>query len=106
MITDSPVIVDGLIRTIPTLNVSIKLDRRFKREKSALIARANSIIVDYFNVDNLEFGQAFAPSDLIREILDEPQIRFATVDNINENIEVEFNEIIQLNNFSVTAELI
>tara|TARA_Y100001938_G_scaffold151161_1_gene246695 strand:+ start:7876 stop:9480 length:1605 start_codon:yes stop_codon:yes gene_type:complete len=106
MVTDSPVIVDGLIRTIPSLNLTIKLDRKFKGQKNVLIARANSIILDYFNVDNLEFGQSFSPSDLIRELLEEPQIRFATVDNISNNIDIEFNEIIQLNNFTVTAELI
>ncbi len=105
MITDDPVIVDGLIRTID-VNVTINLDRKFKKDKSQIISRANAIIANYFSVDNLEFGQPFAPQKLIREILEEPQIRFASVDNIQNNIEVDFNEIIQLNNFSVTAEFI
>ena len=105
MITDDPVIVDGLIRTID-VNVTINLDRKFKKDKSQIISRANSIIANYFSVDNLEFGQPFSPQKLIREILQEPQIRFASVDNIQNNIEIDFNEIIQLNNFSVTAEFI
>ena len=105
MITDDPVIVDGLIRTLD-VNVTIKLDRKFKRDKAQLIARANAIILNYFQIDNLEFGQSFNPQDLVRTILEEPQIRFADVTNIPGTIDIDFNEIVQLNNFSVTAEFI
>ena len=105
MLTDEPVIVDGLIRTLD-LNVTVKLDDRFKREKNGIVARVNDIILNYFNVDNTEFGQGFSPEDLVRVILKDPSIRFATVDNLDRAIEVAFNEIIQLNNVSISSEII
>jgi len=105
MLTDEPVIVDGLIRTLD-LNVKINLDKKFKKDKSAIISRANTRILDYFNADNLEFGQPFSPEDLVRVILKEPLIRFATISNVDRTIEVDFNEIVQLNNLSITAEVI
>jgi len=105
MITDDPVIVDGVIRTLD-VNVSLNLDRKFKKDKAQIIARANNAIQNYFRVDNFEFDQDFNPQDLVRVILEEPQIRFAEVTNIDSPIEVDYNEIIQLNNFSVTAEFI
>ena len=105
MITDDPVIVDGVIRTLD-VNVNLSLDRKFKRDKAQIIARARDSIQNYFRVDNFEFNQDFNPQDLVRVILEEPQIRFAEVTNIDSTIEVDYNEIIQLNNFSVTAEFI
>ena len=105
MLTDEPVIVDGLIRTLD-LNVTVKLDDRFKREKNGIVARVNNVIRNYFNVDSMEFGQGFSPEDLVRVILKDPSIRFATVDNLDRAIEVAFNEIIQLNNVSISSEII
>ena len=105
MITDEPLIVNGLIRPID-VEVTLTLDRKFKIEKSQIIARANAVLLNYFNVDNFDFGLEFNPQDLIREIIKEPQVRFATVDNITEPIFTEINEIIQLNNFTITAEFI
>ena len=105
MLTDEPVIVDGLIRTLD-LNVTIKLDKKFKKDSSSIISRTKDRISNYFNIDNSDFGDPFSPEDLVRVILQEPLIRFATVDNVDKAIEVGFNEIIQLNNFSVTAEII
>tara|TARA_R100001509_G_scaffold164850_2_gene143915 strand:+ start:141 stop:1739 length:1599 start_codon:yes stop_codon:yes gene_type:complete len=105
MITDSPQVVDGVIRTLD-VNITIKLDRKFKKDKASIVSRANDIVLSYFNVDNLEFGESFSPQDLVRNILEEPQIRFATVDNIENIVEVDFNEIIQLNNLSISTEFI
>ena len=105
MITDEPLIVNGLVRPVD-VEVTITLDRRFKIEKPQIISRANAVLLNYFNVDNFDFGLAFNPQDLIRELIKEPQIRFATVDNITEPIFTEINEIIQLNNFTITAEFI
>tara|TARA_R100001443_G_scaffold37897_1_gene51462 strand:- start:2712 stop:4313 length:1602 start_codon:yes stop_codon:yes gene_type:complete len=105
MLTDEPVIVDGLIRTLD-LNVTVKLDDRFKREKNSIVSRVNNTILTYFNVDNTDFGQGFSPEDLVRVILKDPSIRFATVNNLDRAIEVAFNEIIQLNNVSISSEII
>ena len=105
MITDEPLIVNGLIRPVD-VEVTLTLDRKFKIEKPQILARANAVLLNYFNVDNFDFGLEFNPQDLIREIIKEPQVRFATVDNITEPIFTEINEIIQLNNFTITAEFI
>ena len=105
MITDEPIIVDGLIRTMD-LNITVKLDKKFKKEQNVILNTVNNIVLTYMNIDNREFGDPFNPQDLVRTILRNPQIRFATVDNIDGQINAEFNEIIQLNNVSVRAEII
>ena len=105
MITDEPVINDGLIRTLD-LNITIVLDKKFDKQKAALLARAKNIVVNYFNVDNLEFGEDFEPQSLIKSILEEPQIRFASVDNVNYRINIGFREIFQLNNVVIRAEVL
>jgi hypothetical protein len=105
MITDEPQIVDGVIRTVD-VDITLTLDRKFKLEKSQILARAQTAVLRYFNVDNLEFGMDFNPQDLIRELLREPKVRFATFNNITEPIIIETNEIIQLNNITITTEFI
>ena len=105
MITDEVVIVDGLIRTLD-VNITLTLDRKFKKNSSEIVSRVKDRVLRFFEIDRTDFGQDFSPSELVRAILEEPQVRFATVDNIPETIEAQFNEIIQLNNFSVTPQFI
>jgi len=107
MISDEPVIVDGLIRTID-LQVGITMDRELKSVEPQMVSRARTLIMEYFNVDNRDFGQEFIPQDVVRAVLEgEPRIRFATVDNIQADaIVLDFNEIIQLNNLTITARYI
>ena len=106
MLTDSPVVVDGLIRTLD-LQLTVTLDRKFEFDEPRIISKARSLLLSYFNVDNAGFGEAFQPQDLVRTILaEEPQIRFITVDNVDDPISVGFNEIIQLNNFTLRAEYV
>jgi hypothetical protein len=106
MLTDTPVVVDGLIRTLD-LQLTVTLDRKFEFDEPRIISKARALILSYFNVDNSSFGEAFHPQDLVRSILaGESQIRFMTVDNVDAPIPVGFNEIIQLNNFTVRAEYV
>ena len=106
MITDQPVIVDGLIRTLD-VQMTLTLDRNFEVNEPGIISRARSFALAYFNVDNTEFGEAFHPQDLVRSLLqEESQIRFAEIDNIDNPVRVGFNEIIQLNNLTIKAEYI
>lgn len=105
MITDEPVIVDGLIRTLD-LNITIVLDKKFDKQKAALLSKTKNRVLNYFNVDNLEFGEAFEPQSLVKSILEETQIRFAYVDNLDSKIDISFNEILQLNNVAIRAELL
>ena len=101
MLTVEPVVVDGLIRTLD-LFITITLDKKFKKFEAEIRNRARQRILDYFNVDNADFGQPFIPQDLIKDILEIQELRYATVDNVDSVIRVDFNEIIQLNNLTIT----
>lgn len=106
MLTDDPVVVDGLIRTLD-LQMTITLDRKFQFNEPAIVSSVRALILKYFNVDNTDFAQTFHPQDLVKTILqEESQVRFITVDNIFDPITVGFNEIIQLNNFTVRTEYV
>ena len=104
MLTDDPVINDGLIRTLD-VHLTLTLDRKFEFNEPSIVSSARSIILNYFNVDNTDFGENFHPQDLVKTILqEEPQIRFITVDNIPSPQVIQFMEIIQLNNLIIRTE--
>jgi|GEM_PF-2268838 len=105
MITDEPVIVDGLIRTLDIF-ITATIDKKFKNFQTEIKNKISSKILEYFNVDNSDFGDPFVPQDLIKYILDLTDVRYATLDNIDSTIKIEFNEIIQLNNFTVNIVLV
>jgi len=106
MITDELVISDGLIRTLD-LVVSITLDEKYRRVESRILQSARDSITNYMNMDNTDFAEPFVPQDLIKVLLeDEPQIRYAEVDNVDTTIRVGFNEIIQLNNLTIRTRYI
>jgi len=106
MMTDELVIVDGLIRTVD-LAVEVTLDARFKNKESSIKSNTGRVILDYFNVSNREFGESFFPQDIAREIFTAiPEIRLAEITNYKEPITLEFNEILQLNNFKITLNYV
>lgn len=105
MATDEVVIVDGLIRTLDLI-ITIKIDREEESNQASIIAKARNNILEYMNVDNREFGQALNLAELNRQIFEIDEIRFSTVDNLERDIIVDFNEIIQLNNLIVNVELL
>ena len=106
MMTDELVVVDGLIRTVD-LVVEITLDSRFKNKESNIKADASRVILDYFNVSNREFGESFFPQDIAREIFTAiPEVRLAEITNYENPITLEFNEILQLNNFKLALNYV
>jgi hypothetical protein len=105
MLTDEPVVVDGLIRTLDIF-VTINIEKKFKLVEQDIINKVRNKIFEYFNIDNAEFGETFDPQDLVRFILDINEVRFATIDNIDLPIVVDFNEIIQINNFTINSVII
>lgn len=106
MLTDEVVVVDGLIRTLD-LFLNVTLDSSYKLGQNQIIQSVRQLTQKYFDVDNTDFGQPFVPQDLIRYVLDnETNIRFARVDNVESPISVGFNEIIQLNNLSITTAFV
>lgn len=105
MLTDEPVVVDGLIRTIDIF-VTINVEKKFKNFQSDIKNKVRNRILEYFNVDNAEFGEPFQPQDLVRFIIEVPEVRFATIDNVDSPIIIDFNEIIQVNNFTINTVII
>lgn len=100
MITDDLVIVDGLIRTLD-LVVTLRVSRELLEDEEVIKQTVSEIIKNYFNVDNRDFGERFVPQDLAREIFELPEVVFATIDNYEGTVFVDFNEFIQLNNYTI-----
>lgn len=100
VITDEVVVVDGLIRTLD-LQISLRLDKKYEYSENSIKAKVSSKIQTFFNTDNMDFGKAFNPQDLMYSIFEVEEVRFATIDNVPETIQVNFNEIVQLNNFTL-----
>ena len=57
-------------------------------------------------LDNREFGQDFNVSEMNRQIFEVDEVRYSTIDNIEKDITIDFNEIIQLNNLTINVSLI
>lgn len=101
MLTDEIVLVDGLVRTLD-IDLRISLDRRFQNQEESLKNKISNIVTTYFNVDNRDFGESFFPADIAREVFTNvPEIRIAEVTNYKDSLNLEINEILQLNNFSL-----
>ena len=102
MLTDEVVICDGLIRTLD-LVVTVRIDKDLKDIEAQIQQEVANEILNFFNIDNMDFGKAFAASELNRRIFGLPHVRYSTVDNLPESTPVAFNEIIQLNNFTINT---
>jgi predicted phage baseplate assembly protein len=103
MMTDDIVIVDGLIRTLD-LVCTIRIDEEQKQNEEAIKSRVRDKILTYLSIDNTEFGEDLIVSDLNRQIFEVNEVRFSTLDNVNQDIRIDFNEIIQLNNLIINVE--
>jgi hypothetical protein len=102
MLTDEVVIVDGLIRTLDLI-ITLRIDNKYQALENNIKNKASVKILDHFNVDNNDFGKAFNPQELLYKIFEVPEVRFATIDNASESIKVGFNEIVQLNNYTINV---
>ena len=100
MLTTDVVIVDGLIRTID-LVVEIKVDRGLEPHETRIKSLVRNKIVNFFKADNMEFGKNFVLADLNRHIFELDEVRYSTVLNLDDDVEIDMNEIIQLNNFTI-----
>jgi hypothetical protein len=102
MMTDEVVLVDGVIRTLD-LVVTIRIDKYQQPNEEFIKAKVRDLILSFFNVANIDFGKPFIRAELVRDLLKAQEIRFATVDNLESDVYVDFNEIIQLNNFIINV---
>ena len=105
MATDDVVIVDGLIRTLDLI-VSIKIDREQEEDQDQIKSKVRDKILTYMNVDNREFGEDFNVPEMNREIFEVEEVRYSTIDNVEQNIPIDFNEIVQLNNLTINVDLL
>jgi hypothetical protein len=100
MLTDELVVVDGLIRTLD-LNITLRLEKKYQYLEANIRQQVRNKIETFFNIDNTDFAKAFNPEDLMYSIFEVPEVRYATIDNVKESIKVDFNEIVQLNNYTL-----
>jgi len=105
MATDDVAIVDGLIRTLD-LVVSIKIDKEQEENQSSIKNKVRDRILSYMNADNRDFGQDLNIAELNRQIFEVDEVRFSTIDNLDQNVPIDFNEIAQLNNLSINIVLL
>ena len=105
MATDDIVIVDGLIRTLD-LVTTIKIDKEEEENQDQIKAKVRDQILSFMSVDNRSFGETFSVADLNRTIFEVEEVRFSTLDNVKQDIPLDFNEIIQLNNLTINIDLI
>ena len=106
MLTDELTIVDGVIRSLD-LVITIRVDRELEPREEEIKAATRDAILNFFAVDNMDYGQPFIMANLSRDVFKLiPEVRYATVDNLTSDVLVDFNEIIQLNNFVINVAFI
>ena len=105
MITDEVVIADGLIRTLDLI-ITIRIDKSEKANESQIISKVRNKVLLYMNADNRDFGEELIISELNRKIFEIDEIRYSTIDNLDQDVKVDFNEIIQLNNLTINVSLL
>jgi len=106
MITDDIVISDGLIRTLD-LVMTINVDRSLQGVESTIVSKVSRIINTYFLSDNIDFGDPLIFANLNRTIFEVDEVIFSTIDNFEEEIiEVDFNEVVQLNNLIINVNYV
>ena len=105
MATDDIAIVDGLIRTLD-LDVTIRIDREDEENQDQIKAKVRDKILTYMNADNRDFGDDLNIAELNRQIFEVDEVRYSTVDSLDQDITIDFNEIIQLNNITISVILL
>lgn len=105
MATDEIVIADGLIRTFD-LVTTIRIDEEQERNQEQIMSKVRNKILDYMSIDKREFGEPLILSELNREIFEVDEVRYSTIDNLDQDVRVDFNEIMQLNNLTISVELL
>ena len=105
MLTDEVTIVDGLIRTLD-LKTTIFVDKTFKPFEEDVKRAASAKVLAFFDLSKREFGERLRVDELNRELFTIPEIRFSKLDNLADDIKLNFNEILQLNNLEINIEYV
>ena len=105
MLTDEITIVDGLIRTLD-LKTTIFVDKTFRYFEEDIKRSASSKVLNFFDLSQREFGERVRVDELNRVLFEIPEIRFSKLDNLTDDIKLNFNEILQLNNLEINIEYV
>jgi hypothetical protein len=105
MLTDEVIVVDGLIRTFD-LVTTIRILRNLRGKAEEIKLRVRDIILNFFDVDNWDFGRSLNTQELNNKIFALDEVIFSTVDNMPIITRVGFNEILQLNNLTINVEFV
>lgn len=105
MLTDELTIVDGVVRTLD-LAGTLYIDRTQRLSSEDVKQRIANRIVEYFSLNTTDFGKPLILAELINFIIEDPGARFFSVDNYENDIYVDFNEIIQLNNIDLNVQFV
>ena len=63
-------------------------------------------ISQFLSADNMDFGKPLVWGELNNYVMQTPDIRLFEVTNYERDIFINFNEIIQLNNFELNFEFV
>jgi DNA-binding Xre family transcriptional regulator len=80
------------------------LDKKLEPNESVIMSKVRDKILAFLSIDNRDMGDNLNLADLNRSIFEVEEIRFSNIDNLSEDVDVEFNEIIQLNNLTIRAD--
>lgn len=105
MLTDELTVVDGVVRTLD-LAGTLYIDRTQRLSSEDVKQRIANRIVEYFSVNTNDFGKPLILAELINFIIEDPGARFFSIDNYENDIYVDFNEIIQLNNIELNVQFV
>ena len=105
MITDELTIVDGLVRTVD-LVATVFIDATKAAVQENIKADVSQRITSYLSYDSMDFGKPLRFPELANFVMQNPDIRFFKVSNYDQDIYVNFNEMIQLNNFELNFEFV
>ena len=105
MLTDEITIVDGLIRTLD-LKATIFVDQTFQPFEEDIKRNAAASVLSFFDIAKREFGERIRVDELNRVLFEIPEIRFSKLDNLTDDIKLNFNEILQLNNVEINIEYV
>ena len=105
MLTDELTLVDGVVRTLD-LASTLYIDRTQKLSSEDIKKRVGDRILTFFSTDSRDFGNPLILSELVNYVLEDPGVRYFSIDNYADDIHVDFNEIIQLNNIELKVQFV
>jgi hypothetical protein len=85
---------------------TVRVDKEQEQNKGSIVSKVRNKVLNYLNVDNRTFGQPLIIADINRVIFEINEVRYSTIDNLQQDVRVDFNEIIQLNNLTINLEFL